>query len=205
MDTVLPAIEPKIEGRQLSATGALDMKGGLAMLVGALDVLAARGEQPADLLLVLVPDEESEGAISGHATNRWSGNARAVLVLEPGRARANGETLVAGRRGLTEWKLEVTGRAAHSGLAYWDGRSAVAAVADWCARAQALSQRARADGERRASRRRRRGLRSRSRRERRPRRNVAPAQRHLRPRHRRGRVPVSHGSGRRCRSPRSRG
>jgi glutamate carboxypeptidase len=142
MDTVLPAIEPQLDGRTLLATGALDMKGGLAMLLGALDVLAARGQQfPADLLVVLVPDEESESLISGQATNRWSRNARAVLVLEPGQARGNGETLVAGRRGLTEWKLEITGRAAHSGLAYWTGRSAVAAAADWCARAQELSRR----------------------------------------------------------------
>jgi glutamate carboxypeptidase len=141
MDTVLPAIEPKVEGRQLSATGSLDMKGGLAMLLGALDVLEARGQQiPADILVVLVPDEESESLISGESTNRWSRNARAVLVLEPGQARANGETLVAGRRGMVEWKLEITGRAAHSGLAYWAGRSAVAAAADWCARAQGFSK-----------------------------------------------------------------
>jgi glutamate carboxypeptidase len=141
MDTVLPAIEPKVEGRQLSATGSLDMKGGLAMLLGALDVIEVRGQQiPDDILVVLVPDEESESLISGESTNRWSRNARAVLVLEPGQARANGETLVAGRRGMVEWKLEITGRAAHSGLAYWAGRSAVAAAADWCARAQGLSQ-----------------------------------------------------------------
>jgi glutamate carboxypeptidase len=141
MDTVLPAVEPQIEGRTLFATGSLDMKGGLAMLVGALDVLEQRGDKyPADILVVLVPDEESESLISGQATNEWSKKARAVLVLEPGQARAGGETLVAGRRGMTEWRLEITGRAAHSGLAYWAGRSAVAAAADWCARAQALSE-----------------------------------------------------------------
>jgi acetylornithine deacetylase/succinyl-diaminopimelate desuccinylase-like protein len=112
------------------------------MLLGALEVLAARGQRyPADMLVVLVPDEESESFISGNATNRWSREARIVLVLEPGQSRGDGETLVAGRRGLTEWKLEVTGQAAHSGLAYWSGRSAVAAAADWCARAQALSNR----------------------------------------------------------------
>ena len=142
MDTVLPAISPQLEEGKLFATGALDMKGGLAMLLGALDVLAAREQHlPTDLLLVLVPDEESESLISGNAASRWSERARAVLVLEPGQPLANGETLVAGRRGMTEWKLEVTGRAAHSGLAYWTGRSAVAAAADWCAHAQGLSRR----------------------------------------------------------------
>jgi acetylornithine deacetylase/succinyl-diaminopimelate desuccinylase-like protein len=108
MDTVLPAVPPKVEGGRLLATGALDMKGGLAMLVGALDTLAATGlKPPPDLLLVAVPDEESEGAISAAAMRRWSEKARAVLVLEAGmRVRGNGETLVTGRRGLTEWTLD---------------------------------------------------------------------------------------------------
>ncbi|MEO8585092.1 MAG: M20/M25/M40 family metallo-hydrolase [Acidobacteriota bacterium] len=142
MDTVLSAIPPKVDGPKMHATGALDMKGGLAMLVAALDTLAASGRRdkvPADLLLVAVPDEESEGAISTSAMRRYSERARLVLVLEPGRSCAGGETLVTGRRGLTEWKLEATGKAAHSGLAYWDGKSALAAVADWAARAQKLS------------------------------------------------------------------
>lgn len=140
LDTVLPAREPKLENGTLLATGALDMKGGLAMLVGALGVLAASGRKaPADLLFLAVPDEESEGAISVAAMRRWSERARTVLVLEPGMARADGETLVAGRRGLTEWKLEVTGKAAHSGLAFWQGRSALSAAADWSFRAQRLS------------------------------------------------------------------
>lgn len=142
LDTVLSAVEPKVEGRTLFATGALDMKGGLAMLAGAFDLLALRGQPvPDDLLVALVPDEESESLISGNVANQWSRDARAVLVLEPGQATAQGETLVAGRRGLTEWRLEVRGRAAHSGLAYWSGRSALAAAAEWSARAQALSQR----------------------------------------------------------------
>jgi glutamate carboxypeptidase len=141
MDTVLPAVEPRIEGRTLFATGAYDMKAGLATLCGALNVLASRGVAlPHDMIVVLVPDEESESLISGRAANRWSRDARAVLVLEPGQASADGETLVAGRRGLNEWRLEVRGRASHSGLAYWSGRSAVAAAGEWCARAQALSR-----------------------------------------------------------------
>ncbi len=142
MDTVLPAIEPSVEGRTLFATGSYDMKGGLAMLCGALDVLASRGTAlPPDLLVVLVPDEESESLISGQSAERWSRGARAVLVLEPGQSTADGETLVAGRRGMTEWKLDVRGRASHSGLAYWNGRSALAAAAEWCSLAQAASRR----------------------------------------------------------------
>jgi glutamate carboxypeptidase len=141
MDTVLDATPPRVEGGRLFATGALDMKGGLAMLVGALDLLARRGQDaPADLMLVAVPDEEVGGTIAERAVRRWAADARALLVIEPGEARDGGETLVAGRRGLFEWRLEVTGRAAHSGLAYWQGRSALAAAADWAAQAQRMSE-----------------------------------------------------------------
>ncbi len=140
LDTVLPAVPPKVAGDRLEATGALDMKGGLATLVGALDLLAAAGgRMPDGLTLVAVPDEESSGSISERAVRHWSARARAVLVLEPGEPRGDAESLVAGRRGLTEWRLEVVGRPAHSGLAYWEGRSALAAAADWCAAAQRLS------------------------------------------------------------------
>lgn len=141
MDTVLPAIPPRFDGDRLTATGALDMKGGLAMLVAALDLMAARGTSlPDGLTLLAVPDEEASGVVSERVVRRWSERARAVLVLEPGEARGDAETLVAGRRGLSEWRLEVTGRAAHSGLAYWAGRSALAAAADWCLQAQRLSR-----------------------------------------------------------------
>jgi len=140
MDTVLPAIPPRLDRDRLEATGAFDMKGGLAMLLGALDLMAARGDHvPDGFLLVAVPDEESSGLISEQVVRRWSERARAVLVLEPGGARGDSETLVAGRRGLTEWQLQITGRASHSGLAYWAGRSALAAAADWCLRAQRMS------------------------------------------------------------------
>ncbi len=140
MDTVLPAIPPRLNGDRLEATGALDMKGGLAMLLGALDLMAARGDRvPDGLVLVAVPDGEASGLISEQVVRRWSEGARAVLVLEPGEARGDRETLVAGRRGLTEWQLQVVGRASHSGLAYWAGRSALAAAADWCLRAQRMS------------------------------------------------------------------
>ncbi len=141
IDTVLPAITPRREGERLVATGALDMKGGLAALVAALDLLGERQQRvPTDLMFVGVPDEEVEGAISEAAVRRWGGSARAMLVIEPGESRWPAETLVAGRRGMTEWQLAVSGTSAHSGLAFWQGRSALAAAASWSARAHKLSR-----------------------------------------------------------------
>jgi glutamate carboxypeptidase len=148
LDTVLPAMEPHLDGDRLVATGAIDMKGGLAAFVGALDLLGHRGQQPpSDLLLVVVPDEEVGGELSRAAVRRWGESARALWVLEPGEpanagrdAGTDAETIVAGRRGMFQWRLEAQGQAAHSGLHYWEGRSALTAAASWVAKAEALSR-----------------------------------------------------------------
>lgn len=142
MDTVLSAIPPVRQDGRLLATGAIDMKGGLATFVGALDLLARRGiAPPADLHLVVVPDEEVGGELSREATALWGASARAVWVLEPGEPRSASETMVAGRRGMRNWRLLATGTPAHSGLHYWQGHSALVAAARWCAEAEALSAR----------------------------------------------------------------
>jgi glutamate carboxypeptidase len=141
LDTVLDAAPPRREEERLVATGAIDMKGGLAAFLGALDCARRRGTPiPEDLLLVVVPDEEIAGPISRQAPREWGKGARAVWVIEPGEPTAQGETIVAGRRGLFDWRLEVHGRSAHSGLHFWQGRSAVAAAAAWCAAAARLSR-----------------------------------------------------------------
>ena len=141
LDTVLPAVEPRRLDDRLVGTGALDMKGGFAALIGALSARGAGGSAvPDGLTLVAVPDEEVGGPISERAMRRWGSGARAVLVLEPGQAIGDGETIVTGRRGLSVWRLEASGRAAHSGLAYAEGRSALAAAAEWAAAVQGLSE-----------------------------------------------------------------
>jgi len=141
LDTVLPATTPSHLDDRIVGTGALDMKGGFAALVGALRLRWARGlETPNGLTLIAVPDEEIGGPISESAVRKWGAGARAVLVLEPGQQIAGGETIVTGRRGLSVWRLDARGRAAHSGLAFADGRSALAAAAEWSAKAQALSE-----------------------------------------------------------------
>jgi len=140
LDTVLPATPPRRDGDRLVATGAIDMKGGLATLAGALDLLAWRGmAPPADLLLVAVPDEEVGGELAHAAVERWGAGARALWVLEPGEpgSAPGAETLVGGRRGLFDWRLEARGKSAHSGLHLAEGRSALLAAARWCLEASA--------------------------------------------------------------------
>lgn len=139
-DTVLPAAAPRRDGGRLFATGAIDMKGGIAAFLKALDLLARRGVAPPALRLVLVPDEEVGGAISRRAVARAGAAASALWVLEPGERRGAGETLVTGRRGMFHWRLAVRGRTSHSGLAFWQGRSALLAATEWIGQAAALSR-----------------------------------------------------------------
>ena len=140
LDTVLPAARPQRRDRRLFAVGAIDMKGGLAALTGALSLLARRGSgPPEDLLLAVVPDEEVAGHLSQQVVRDLGAGARGFWVLEPGQRRGDGETLVAGRRGFFDWRLEVRGRSAHAGNAYWSGRSALNAAAEWCSAVRSLA------------------------------------------------------------------
>jgi glutamate carboxypeptidase len=142
LDTVLTAVPPRRDGDRLVATGAVDMKAGLVAFCGALDLLAHRGLQPpAHLRLVAAPDEEVGGELSRALARDHGAVASELWVLEPGNPAAAGETMVAGRRGLFNWELEVTGISAHAGLAYWEGRSALAAAVRWCMAAEGLAQR----------------------------------------------------------------
>ena len=117
------------------------MKGGFSALIGALQLLRERDEElPDDLFLLAVPDEEIGGPVSVRAVRKWGKQAHTVLVLEPGASIEGGETLVTARRGLTVWRLDARGRAAHSGVAYWEGRSALAAAASWAGEVQQISE-----------------------------------------------------------------
>ena len=107
LDTVLPAEPPRIDGLKLHGTGALDMKGGFAALVGSLSLLESRGEPlPSDLVVVAVPDEEVGGPISVRAVRHWGDGARAV--------RPGGHVVLSGLLG--EQMREVVGAYAMAGF-----------------------------------------------------------------------------------------
>ncbi|MEM8962854.1 MAG: M20/M25/M40 family metallo-hydrolase [Acidobacteriota bacterium] len=132
VDTVLPASRPERQDDRIVATGAIDMKGGLAAFVGALVEIEARGESlPEGVLIAVVPDEEIGGKISIRTVETLGAQARALWVLEPGEDHESGETLVLGRRGLTTFTVSFQGQAAHAGNAPEQGRSALLAATEW--------------------------------------------------------------------------
>jgi glutamate carboxypeptidase len=107
------------DGR-LFGPGVLDMKAGVVMALAAMRVLADAGvRRPVTLLLN--PDEEVGSPVSRRITERLALESEAVLVLEP----AQGLACKTARKGVGQYRLQVTGVAAHSGVDFERGHSAV--------------------------------------------------------------------------------
>ena len=130
-DTVWPAGSQTDWGFSEDGTfaygpGVGDMKGGLAMAWFAVDALIkAKKALPAELVMVLVPDEE----IGSVGSRRWIEDcvrdADNVLVLEPTRP---GGGVVVGRRAVGAIKAWYTGRSAHAAVNAAEGASALRAA-----------------------------------------------------------------------------
>ncbi|MBC04637.1 MAG: hypothetical protein CMJ34_15245 [Phycisphaerae bacterium] len=107
-----------------SGPGAMDMKGGLVVALGALEALAALGRR-IDWTMGLVSDEETGTYFGEHALIDSARGHDVGLVFEP--ALADG-SLVVERMGSGTFMIEAFGRAAHVGRAFHEGRSAVVAL-----------------------------------------------------------------------------
>ena len=113
------------EGDRALGPGVTDMKGGLLAGLHALAALQASGIRPA-VTYVCNPDEEIGSPFSGPHIRRLAGEHDAGLVLEC--ARANGD-IVSARKGIADYHVEITGRAAHAWVEPEKGRSAVVEAA----------------------------------------------------------------------------
>ena len=104
--------------------GVLDMKAGVVMALVALDTLRElKSARPATLLLN--SDEEVGSPISRAITERLALESAAVLVLEPAQDLA----YKTARKGVGQYRVEVTGVGAHSGVDFEKGHSAVLELA----------------------------------------------------------------------------
>lgn len=109
--------------------GAIDMKGGLVVLIHTLEVLAEAGVRPA--WTVLLNSDEETGSLHSQRAIRAEARACAAagglgLAMEP--ALPDG-SLVLERLGSATFRIECEGRAAHAGRDFAQGVSAVNALA----------------------------------------------------------------------------
>ena len=111
--------------------GVDDMKGGLLCGLYAVDVLCATADAGdrfplAELTFVANPDEEIGSPSSTPVISKAAAGVDVCFVLEA--ARANGN-IVSARKGIADFVLEISGRAAHAGVEPEKGRSAIVEAA----------------------------------------------------------------------------
>ncbi len=134
LDTVYPmgtlATMPcRVADGRLWGPGSFDMKSGIAFMLHAIEALRAWHEDklPRPVTILLVSDEEVGSDTSRLITENLAKKSAAVLVLEPSHGpRGAAKTA---RKGIGEYLLKVTGKAAHSGLDFEKGESAILELA----------------------------------------------------------------------------
>jgi glutamate carboxypeptidase len=107
--------------------GVLDMKAGVAMALSALRLLKERHALTRPVVLLLNSEEEIGSPVSRPITEAVAKECEAVFVLEPGQG-ADGAYKTS-RKGTGDYIVRVTGVAAHAGVDFASGHSAVLELA----------------------------------------------------------------------------
>ncbi|QTC91996.1 hydrolase [Brevundimonas goettingensis] len=131
-DTVFPA-ESGFQSVAMRADGALngpgvaDMKGGISVMLAALEAFETHPDHArVGWTVLLSPDEEIGSPASAPLLARLGAAGHVGMTYEP--ALADG-TLAGERKGSGNFHLIVTGKAAHAGRAFHEGANAVAGAA----------------------------------------------------------------------------
>jgi glutamate carboxypeptidase len=112
------------EGR-VWGPGTLDMKAGVAMAFTAIELLGEVELLDREVVLLLNSDEEVGSPVSRPITERLAAECSAVYVLEP----AQGLAYKTARKGTGNWRIGVQGVAAHAGVDFEKGASAILEMA----------------------------------------------------------------------------
>ena len=115
-----------IDGK-LCGPGVFDMKGGIVQIMFALRALReVKSGLPRPVTVWLVSDEETGSDSSRAITEKLASQCAAALVCEPS---GPGGALKTARKGVGGFVIRVTGKAAHSGLDFEKGQSAIQELA----------------------------------------------------------------------------
>ncbi|MBN8528425.1 MAG: hydrolase [Caulobacterales bacterium] len=121
----------------LNGPGIADMKGGISVLLGALEAFETHpGRHGVGWTVLLSPDEEIGSPASAPLLAELGARGHVGLTYEP--SLPDG-TLASARKGSGNFHLIVTGKAAHAGRAFDEGRNAVAGAAMIAAALHALN------------------------------------------------------------------
>ncbi|ACB74972.1 hydrolase [Opitutus terrae] len=142
-DTVYDAGHPfqtcqLLDARTLGGPGVADMKGGIVILLAALQAFERTAQASAlGWEVLLTPDEETGSVASRPVIEEAAKRFPFALIFEP--ARENGD-LVESRKGTGIFTVTCTGRAAHAGRAANEGRNAIVALAEFLVAAHAVPE-----------------------------------------------------------------
>ncbi len=141
MDTVFAADHPfqdisELEPGILNGPGLADMKGGLSVMLGALQLLEQSDwAERIGYDIMINSDEEVGSGSSAKLIERCARNKIAALTYEP--ALPDG-TLAGERGGSGNFSIIFTGRSAHAGRNPDEGRNALIAAADMALRLKTM-------------------------------------------------------------------
>ena len=130
LDTVWPlgtlkSMPCRIADGRLYGPGTLDMKVGVAMALTAVEMLTEANLLHREIILLLNSEEELGSPVSRPISERLAAECAAVYVLEP----AQGLAYKTARKGTGNWRIEIQGIAAHAGVDFEKGASALSELA----------------------------------------------------------------------------
>ncbi len=129
-DTVWPAgtintMPFSLNDNTASGPGIFDMKSGIIMSIWAVKFLQEIGETRNPVNILITPDEEIGSESSRDLIVKTAEKSSAVIVMEA----ALGESVKVGRKGVMDFTINISGKAAHAGLDPDKGISAISDLA----------------------------------------------------------------------------
>lgn len=132
-DTVFPAdsrfqtVFTRADGA-LNGPGIADMKGGISVILAALQAFETHADAARiGYRVLLSPDEEIGSMASGPVLAEFGRLGHVGLTYEP--SMLPDGTLASERKGSGNFHIRITGRTAHAGRAFNEGRNAITAAA----------------------------------------------------------------------------